>query len=75
MKSVVENGIRKNSFEWSKQRIGHRVQKLLETAFIVGSSEIEHDLKDDHPVAQTKKIVDKLTRPVNQTKSRKINLF
>lgn len=73
--TVIENGIRKNSFEWSEQRIGHPVQKLLETAFVVSPSEIEHDLKTDHPVAQTKKVIDKLTRPDNQTKAWKIELF
>ena len=75
MKTVIENGIRKHSFEWTEHRIGNPVQKPFETAVIVRTRQFKDDLKTNHPVTQTKKVIDKLTRPDNQTKPWKINLL
>ena len=63
MKTVIVDGIGKNSVERSEQRVGDPVQELLETAVVVSSCQIEHDLQTDYPVAHTKKVIDKLIRP------------
>jgi len=45
--AVFEKGIRENSFERAKQRIGYLVQKPLETAVVMSTCQIENDLQTD----------------------------
>ena len=75
VKAVIEDGIRENPLKRSEYRISNLIEKPLEPAFVVGSSQVKYDLQPDDPVADTKKVVDKLTRPDHQTKAWKIKLF
>ena len=63
VKVVIENRIRENPLKRSKQGVSHFIQKPLETAVVVRSCQIKHDLQTDDPVAHTEKVVDKLTQP------------
>ena len=75
VKAVIEDGIWENPLKRSEHGISHLIQKPLETAFVVGSSQVKDDLQSDEPVAHTKKVVDKLTRPDNHNKAPRIILF
>jgi len=75
VKAVIEDGIRENPLKRSEYGISNLIEKPLEPAFVVSSSQVKYDLQPDDPVAHTKKVVDKLTRPDTQTKAWKIKLF
>ena len=75
VKAVIEDGIRENPLKRSEYGISNLIEKPLEPAFVVSSSQVKYDLQPDDPVAHTKKVVDKLTRPDNHNEAPRIILF